>query len=309
MSDDLPQRPSNDNRDGWRIYWAAQGMPWRTEPEIGETRQAYLAEHRAVTPDVERAIYPFRDEQGRIKLDRADVEWLLATHESAGMRGPVDWGDPKQRQRVGLDLRGTDLEGANLQHLPLSGLQGGLSTVQVFSATPQQRDAAAILLQRANLQQAHLEGAALRRARLQNANLNRANLQDADLSGAHLEGAELTRAYLKGASLRTAALDAASTLTGASLDGAQLDQVHFGGTNLAVVDWSSVRLLGAAVALRAVLGTPQPAQDQADVDQAVAAARVAVGEAAWAAAFATGQALTLEEAIAEALEETPGTMT
>jgi hypothetical protein len=35
----------------------------------------------------------------------------------------------------------------------------------------------------------------------------------------------------------------------------------------------------------------------------VAAARAALGEEAWAAAFAAGQALTLEEAIAEALGE------
>jgi hypothetical protein len=29
MSDDQPQRPSTDDRDAWRAYWQAQGMPWR----------------------------------------------------------------------------------------------------------------------------------------------------------------------------------------------------------------------------------------------------------------------------------------
>src|SRR5262245_21104774 len=75
----------------WLDHWKAQGMPWRTQPQVDEERQAYLAQRRAITPDVDQGIYPFKE----IKLDRADVEWLLATHESGGMRGPVDWNDPK----------------------------------------------------------------------------------------------------------------------------------------------------------------------------------------------------------------------
>jgi hypothetical protein len=82
-------RPTTDDTDMWRAYWTALGMPWRTEPEISEDRQAYLAERQAFTPDIERGIYPFRDENGSIRLTRADVEWLLATHESGGVRGPV----------------------------------------------------------------------------------------------------------------------------------------------------------------------------------------------------------------------------
>ena len=53
--------------------------------------------------------------------------------------------------------------------------------------------------------------------------------------------------------------------------------------------------------MREALGAPQPPQEQAETEQAVAVARAALGEAAWAAALAAGQALTLEEAIAEAL--------
>src|SRR5260221_8252627 len=76
MSDE-PQRPTIDDRDAWKAYWQAQGMLWRTEPEIEEERQAYLTERRVVEPDIERGTYPFRDENGGIKLTRADVEWLL----------------------------------------------------------------------------------------------------------------------------------------------------------------------------------------------------------------------------------------
>jgi hypothetical protein len=45
-------------------------MAWRTEPEIDEERRRYLVERRAIRPDIEKGIYPFKDE----KLDRADVE-------------------------------------------------------------------------------------------------------------------------------------------------------------------------------------------------------------------------------------------
>jgi hypothetical protein len=54
-------------------------------------------------------------------------------------------------------------------------------------------------------------------------------------------------------------------------------------------------------AVREELGTPHPAQERADVDQAVAPARATLGEELWTAAFAEGQALTLGQAIAEAL--------
>src|SRR2546422_11418207 len=70
------QRPANDDKEAWKAYWKEQGQPWRTEPEIDAVRQKYLAERRAIVPDIEKGIYPFKD----IRLTRADVEWLLATH-------------------------------------------------------------------------------------------------------------------------------------------------------------------------------------------------------------------------------------
>ena len=65
----------------------------------------------------------------------------------------------------------------------------------------------------------------------------------------------------------------------------------------------AAQLLGAAAALRETIGAPQPPLEQAEVEQAVAEARAALGEAVWAAAFAAGRALSLEQAIAEALGE------
>lgn len=122
------QRPTSDNdREGWKAYWVAQGMPWRKEPEIGEERQAYLAERRGVTVDIGQGTYPFHTEQGPITLTRADVEWLLATRDSESMHIPVDWADSSQRDRLGFDLRGANLEGVDLSDLPLYNLRAGLA--------------------------------------------------------------------------------------------------------------------------------------------------------------------------------------
>src|SRR6266851_6873049 len=98
--------PANDDKEGWKVYWKAQGQPWRTKPEIDAERQTYLAERRSITPDIKQGIYPFKD----IKLSRADVEWLLATHESG--RGPVkldDYASERGSIRSGIDIRGSDL--------------------------------------------------------------------------------------------------------------------------------------------------------------------------------------------------------
>ncbi len=63
----------------------------------------------------------------------------------------------------------------------------------------------------------------------------------------------------------------------------------------------AARLWGAAAAVREMLGAPLPAAEQADLEEAVAPARAALGEEAWGAAIAAGQALSLEDAVAEAL--------
>ena len=99
------QHPSTGDAEAWQAYWKAQGQPWRTEPEIDKKRQEELTQRRAIVPDIEKGIYPFKD----VKLSRADVEWLLATHEDG--RGPIDWSDENQRERLGLDLRGGNSPG------------------------------------------------------------------------------------------------------------------------------------------------------------------------------------------------------
>jgi hypothetical protein len=73
-----PKRLSIDDHKTWHMHWRAHNQPWRIEPEIDTKRQAFLTQRRTITPDVSKGIYPFKD----IALSRADVEWLLATHEN-----------------------------------------------------------------------------------------------------------------------------------------------------------------------------------------------------------------------------------
>src|SRR5437879_3475730 len=93
-----PQRPTINDRAVWYTYWRERGQSWRTEPEIDEKRQAELTSHRAIVPDIKKGVYPFTG----IKLGRADVEWLLATHNSG--RGPVIWNYEGRSRGKGLDL-------------------------------------------------------------------------------------------------------------------------------------------------------------------------------------------------------------
>jgi uncharacterized protein YjbI with pentapeptide repeats len=245
------QRPPTSDSGAWEGYWEAQGQSWRSQPEIDGERQEHLTERRSVKPDIEQGIYPFKD----IKLNRADVEWLLATHENG--RGPVDWSSERDlHERGGIDLRGADLRGVDLSGLPLTCMQGGLKVTE--PATKEQRNMAAVHLEKANLLGAQLQGAGLSWAQLQGTNLNWAQLRGAHLRWAQLQGANLTWAQLQGANLRETQLQGA-ILWGAELDGVRLNQatlndekygpagladIRWGEVNLAVVDWTPVKMLG-----------------------------------------------------------------
>jgi predicted ATPase/transcriptional regulator with XRE-family HTH domain len=65
----------------------------------------------------------------------------------------------------------------------------------------------------------------------------------------------------------------------------------------------AARLLGAAMTVREALGAPLPAHELADVEQFVAVGRTKLGEEQWALALTAGRALSLRDAIAEALDE------
>jgi uncharacterized protein YjbI with pentapeptide repeats len=238
-------RPAVDDGAGWRRYWSERGQPWRREPECDAERQRILSARSARTAAVERGVFPFSDITP--PLSRADVEWLLAALE--GGYGPVDWADPTQREREGLDLRGADLRGLDLSGLPLARLRAGLREEQWRTLTPPQLEAAAAHFERADLSAARLEGALLPGAHLEGARLREAALTEADLSFAHLEGAllnevraervKLLGALLEGAVLAEARLEGA-ILSSATLAGAELYAAHLEGARL-----TEARLCGA----------------------------------------------------------------
>ncbi|GAC1391945.1 MAG: hypothetical protein NVS4B11_33480 [Ktedonobacteraceae bacterium] len=257
-------RPTIASRDEWATYWKAMNQLWRTESEIDLERQAYLMQRMAIKVDLDEGVYQFRG----VKLNRADVEWLLAQHENG--RGPVDVRDLAQLDRVGIDLRGADLRGANLRGLPLSHMLGGLNGRERNRAQ-EGRDMAAVHLEGAILSEAHLERAELYMAHLERADFFKARLAGASLRKAHLEGASLRLAYLaamdeqetqgeKGlatsstltlppADLRAVFFDSVTDLRNAHLGNekygfVRLSDVHWGDVNLAIVDWSLVKILG-----------------------------------------------------------------
>ncbi len=215
-------------------------QPWRSELEIEMARQEELARHLAITPDIKQGVYPFRG----IKLSRADVEWLVATHENA--QSSQASSDEQQQHPQGLDLRGADLRYADLHALPLARLRGSLTREEWEDATEEQRAAAAVLLTGANLSEAHLEEADLIEAHLEKAALHEAHLEKADLARAHMDRAFLARAHLKEADLSEAHLEKADLsevhMQGATLKLAHLERAYLNGAHLEKANLSEVRL-------------------------------------------------------------------
>jgi uncharacterized protein YjbI with pentapeptide repeats len=254
------EKPTNDERDAWRAYWRQRGQPWRTEPEIPTERQAYLNERHGITPDIKQGIYPFKDLEP--KLTRADIEWLLATHENG--RGPIDWKDESQRDRLGLDLRGADLSGTardpfDLLGLPLARTQFGLTEREGSDVTVQAATLAGANLTFADLSVANIQGAYLSYANLQGVVFFRADLQGSYLGHANMQGAYFGAANMQGAYLRAAQLQGAdlnevklqnsdlvdAQLQGANLRSAKLQNVNLHNAQLQNADFGAALLQGA----------------------------------------------------------------
>jgi uncharacterized protein YjbI with pentapeptide repeats len=241
------QRPTTNNQEDWKAYWEQQGQPWRTEPEIDTERQKYLAERRAIVSNPRMGIRPFRG----VRLSRADIEWLLTTHDNG--RGPIDWDHEKQASpsdvRKGLDFRGVDLHGANLSYLPLARLIGG-DLMEYGPKTDAEHEIDAMHLEGAIFYHTRLEGATLNYSHLAGANLSGAYLEHANLINTYLEEANLETAQLKGANLRDAHLEKArlwvnTCLEGVQLSGARLDGANLWSANLKGASLSETHLEGA----------------------------------------------------------------
>lgn len=124
-----------------------------------------------------------------------------------------------------LDLRGTNLQRADLSDLALSGanLEGAR-------------------LEGANLSDARMEGADLRGVRMEGAVLRGAQMEGADLSGAWMEGATLFDTRMEGVFLRYARMEGA-VLFDARMEGADLTFARIEGADLcrARMEWADLR--------------------------------------------------------------------
>lgn len=204
------ERPTGDDPVAWSEYWGNLGQSWRTQPEIDPTRQEYLTERRTIQPDLVQGMYPFRG----VALTRADVEWLLAAHDSGlGYIGPIIWADeegPSHDSRRGLDLRGALLDDVDLSGLPLAELVAMLLLSEknvVMDAVSSSDEATEIIwraqthFERASFRGAHLEGAFLVECLMSGADFSGANLTRTVLYGGRLTGATFVGARMRGANL------------------------------------------------------------------------------------------------------------
>jgi len=310
-----PAGHEQDNRAAWQRYWQAQGQPWRIEPEIDAARQYFLIEHRAITPDLDKGIYPFKD----VELSRADVEWLLATHENG--HGPLYWHDDVEHGHKGLDLRGADLRGADLRNLPLAHMLGGLNWSE-RARTPERRNRAAIHMEGAILSGVHLEYAELYMAHFEKADLYMAHLEGSSLRKAHFEEAYLRNAFLgdisdarskqdqggklyagaalvlPAADIRAAFFDNKTDLENISLGNelhgvVRVADTHWEGTNLSVVEWSQIKSLGDEARARRALND---AGNKKSIDTSIDYYREAVRANRQLAVALQGQGLNEEAA-------------
>jgi hypothetical protein len=207
---------------------------------IMEVLTAYVRDNAAWNPQATRS----NGVPGAPVRPAADIQAVLAV---LGRRKPPPHSSGQEKRL--LDLRETDLRGANLSGTRLDG-------VSLYGAHLEQADATRAVLGRSNLREAwltgasltelNLEGASLSRAHLEGARMNRANLQGADLSGADLRGADLWEANLNGCNLKDADLRGAdlsacvleeailwrADLQDAVLTGAKLRETHLERANL-----------------------------------------------------------------------------
>ena len=65
----------------------------------------------------------------------------------------------------------------------------------------------------------------------------------------------------------------------------------------------AAQLVGAAATLRERIGSPLPTPGQKELEKTLTTAREALGEAAFAAAWDAGRAMTMEQAVEYALSE------
>lgn len=215
------------------------------QAQIIEQLAAYIRERRPcrqLTEEVEPG-----DEHAR---PPAEIQAIL---DLIGRRLSGQQLDQAER----IDLRETDLRGANFHTLDFSGAvlrSADLSGASFDSANLSGTDLRGATLIGADLRDAHMNGAYLFRADLRwalldDAYLSRVDLRavncaDASFAGAHAGSADLRQANLTGCDLSRAMLERAD-LRGADFSGAVLAGTYLQGANLAETNITADQLADA----------------------------------------------------------------
>lgn len=171
-------------------------------------------------------------------LTRADIEWLLAVHESENMRGPVVLGFLGHERRQGLDLRGAILKNEDLSELPLARVRFGMASQEWRAHILKEHIFAAAHVENVNFMRTDLREAGLIRLYCQGADFGEAHLERANLIGAHFEGAYLGRAYFAGCNFFQVTMSSSTILESPNFG----DGTPEGGLILADVDWGGAAL-------------------------------------------------------------------
>ena len=161
------------------------------------------------------------------------------------------WRDENPREQIFLraaDLRGLDLQGANLGEARLNGVNlsdADLRGAMLTGAYINRADLTGVNLSEARLtrvsfRESRLSGANLFAAKLRSASLIKANLEEANIQGGLLLEANLTGANFSGADLQSANLSGAN-LTDADLSTANIAKTVFNRSIFSNVEMGKVK--------------------------------------------------------------------
>lgn len=176
-----------------------------------------------------------------------------------------------------LDLRKTNLQGADLQAANLAGANLADAQMQKAQLRDAQMHSASLggaQMQSASLWHAQMQSSFLGRAQMQSADLRGAHMQRANLVGAQMQSADFHRAQMQSANLAEAQMQSANLLTAqfqhADLRAAQMQNANLAGAQMQRADFALAQMqyanLGRALMQGSFLGRSE--MQDADRDEA-----------------------------------------
>jgi uncharacterized protein YjbI with pentapeptide repeats len=225
----------DSQKDHWPIMevliaYVRENAPWPTEELAVARKKRPWAKPRDKKPSPSEKEETAGKGEAAIKPD-PDIQAVLTVLG----RSAIPFARKEEKRR--LDLRATNLEGADLEEVNLEG-------AIFYYANLRETNLVRTNLQGARFFGATLQGANFGRANLQEARLSRANSQGAHLYLPNLQGADLYQANLKWADLMEANLQRAY-LNGANLEGSLLNKANLQEADLYQANLQGARLSDA----------------------------------------------------------------